>query len=289
MNQVQTVSRVLPALQAAQTDGQLIQLWLDTHRSPHTRRAYRADAGALLAFVGVKLSQVRLRDVLDFAASLQGSAASQCRRLSAVKSLLRFGHRVGHLRYDVGAPVRLPAIKDSLAERIASEEQTLRMLGMERRPRDATLLRLLYNSGMRISEVCSLRWSDLKAREDGGQFAVLGKGGKTRVILLPAPMWKRLMALRADAPETAPLFISRSGGGLRPRQVHDIVKRAALRAGMPAGFSAHWFRHAHASHALDRGCPVHVLAATLGHSSLATTTRYTHAKPSESSARYLVS
>ncbi len=290
MNAIATVSRrPVTARIEAHTDDQLVELWLGTFRSPHTRSAYRGDVAAMLAFVGVELRQVRLRDVLDWTASLQGAAATQARRLSSVKSLVKFGHRIGYLPFDVASPAPLPAIKDGLADRIASEEQTLRMLGMERRPRDAALLRLLYSSGMRISEACSLHWGDLKPREDAGQFAVLGKGGKTRVILLPAAMWRRLMALRGEAPDDALLFRSRNGGGLGRRQVHDIVKRAARRAGMPAGFSAHWFRHAHASHALDRGCPVHVLAATLGHASLATTTRYSHAKPGDSSARYLVS
>lgn len=282
-------SHDLPTCQQADSDVKLVELWLGTHRSPHTKRAYRGDAAALLSFVGVGLRQVRLQDMIDFGDSLQGASASRARRLSSVKSLVKFGHRLGYLAYDVAAPVPLPAIKDCLAERIATEEQTLRMLGMERRPRDAALLRLLYISGMRISELCSLHWRDLKPRDDGGQFAVLGKGGKTRVILLPAAMWQRLMAIRGAAPDASLLFRTRRGGGIGVRGVHDIVKRAAKRAGMPREFSAHWFRHAHASHALDRGCPVHVLQATLGHASLTTTTRYSHAKPGDSSARYLVS
>lgn len=281
--------RVLVCREAA-TDAQLIQLWLGTFNSRHTIRGYRADADALLSFVGGRpLAEVRMVDIQAFAGSLVGAASSQARRLSGIKALMRFAQRIGYLRFDVAAPVPLPAIKDRLAERITSEEQTLRMFGMERRPRDAALLRLLYSSGLRISEVCSLRWADLVARDDGGgQFSVLGKGGRTRTILVPRPMWDRLQALRGSAEDGAPLFRSRKGGALGPRQVHDIVKRAAKRAGLPAGFSAHWLRHAHASHALDRGAPVHVVQATLGHASLTTTTRYTHARPGDSSSKYLV-
>jgi len=65
------------------------------------------------------------------------------------------------------------------------------------------------------------------------------------------------------------------------------VKAAAERAGLPASVSAHWLRHAHASHSLERGAPIHFVQATLGHSSVATTGRYLHARPSDSSARYL--
>lgn len=288
MNDLQVVRQVEPvACREASTDDQLVSLWLGKFRSPHTKRGYAGDAAALLRFVGCPLSEVRMVDVQAFAASLTSAPASQARRLSGIKSLVKFAQRIGYLRFDIAAPVPLPAIKDRLIERIASEEQTLRMLGMERRPRDAALLRLLYSSGMRIAEVCSLRWSDLMPRDDGGQFAVMGKGGKTRVILLPRAMWERLMTLRGSAAGTALLFRSRNGGGLQPRQVLNIVKRAARRAGMPDGFSPHWFRHSHASHALDRGCPVHVLQQTLGHVSLSTTTKYTHVRPGDSSSKYL--
>ena len=65
------------------------------------------------------------------------------------------------------------------------------------------------------------------------------------------------------------------------------MKAAAEHAGLPASVSAHWLRHAHASHSLERGAPIHLVQATLGHASVATTGRYLHARPSDSSARYL--
>jgi site-specific recombinase XerD len=133
---------------------------------------------------------------------------------------------------------------------------------------------------------------------------VFGKGGKTRAVLLSASTWKVLAALRAEAsrqvgdmPDAdaklapasadAPVFLSRKGGALDPSAVHRVVKAAAARAGLPGEVSAHWLRHAHASHSLDRGAPIHLVQATLGHASVATTGRYLHARPSESSARFL--
>lgn len=70
-------------------------------------------------------------------------------------------------------------------------------------------------------------------------------------------------------------------------QVWRIVRRAAKRAGIDKEVSCHWLRHAHASHALDRGAPIHLVQATLGHSSISTTGRYLHARPTESSSSYL--
>ena len=66
-----------------------------------------------------------------------------------------------------------------------------------------------------------------------------------------------------------------------------IVRQAADRAGIELPVSPHWFRHAHASHALDRGAPIHLVQATLGHASITTTGRYLHARPNDSSSRFL--
>ena len=149
------------------------------------------------------------------------------------------------------------------------------------------MLTVLYGGGLRISEVCGLRWRDLAVRDEAGQATVFGKGGKTRVVLLSAATWKVLTALRGEALADAPVFLSRKGGALDPSAVHRVVKAAAARAGLGPEVSAHWLRHAHASHSLNRGAPIHLVQATLGHASVATTGRYLHARPSESSARFL--
>jgi integrase/recombinase XerD len=107
-------------------------------------------------------------------------------------------------------------------------------------------------------------------------------------VRLPADVWGELQALRAGAPVAAPVFASRKRGGtLDSSQVERIVRTAARRAGIAAPVSPHWLRHALASHALDRGCPLHVLQQTLGHSSLATTSRYSHARPGDSAGLYV--
>jgi len=264
-----------------------VDLWLHG-RSPGTQRAYAADVLAFRAHVGCTLPQVTLGDLQGFQDSLAPLAtATQARKLSAVKSLLSFGHRTGYLVVNVGAAVRLPKIKDALAERILDMDAVLHMLALERNPRNKALLRLLYLGGLRISEACGLRVRDLQPNGDAGQITVFGKGGKTRVVLLKASMWTDLARLRGAIPDAA-VFRSREGGGaLDPSQVHRIVKIAAKRAGLSEAVSAHWLRHAHVSHALDRGAPVHLVQATVGHASLATTSRYAHARPNDSSSRYL--
>jgi integrase/recombinase XerD len=272
--------------QAAHDDG-LVDLWLRNYRSPNTRAAYARDIAAFRAFAG-PLSAVTLAGVQDFGDTLDTfSPSTAARRLSAVKSCIAFAFRVGYLRFDVAGPLQLPAIQDRLAERIMSEETVQRLLYVVKVPRDAALLRLIYGAGLRLSEACGIRWRDMAPRDDAGQVNVLGKGGKTRAILLPAALWNRIAPLRGNAGPDDPVFRSRQGGCLNRSQVHRIMKRAAKRAGLPTDISTHWMRHAHVSHALDRGCPAHVVQQTVGHASLATTSHYAHVRPGDSSARYL--
>ncbi len=272
----------------ASSDREMIALWLASFRSINTRGAYAHDIAVFNVFTALPLHAVTVRVIQAFAATLDGLApATAARRLSAVKSLISLAHRLGYLPFDVGAPIQLPAIKDRLAERILSEWQVQRMLELERHPRNAALLRLIYSAGLRVSEACGLCWRDLSERGEAGQITVLGKGGRTRVVLLPAPIWQRLRALQGTSEGDSPVFRSRQRNALDRSQVHRIVKAAAKRAKLPIAVSTHYLRHAHVSHALDRGAPIHVVRATVGHASLETTTRYSHARPDDSSARYL--
>lgn len=281
-----SIAAPIAARQAA-SDSQLISLWLHG-RSVHTQRAYRTDASRFVSFVGKPLQHATLADLQAFADSLGEKApASRARVLSAVKSLLSFGHRLGYLPFDVSRALKLPGLKNRLAERILPEAEVHRMLALEPSPRNRALLRLLYGGGLRVSEVCGLVWRDVQPRDEAGQVTVYGKGGKTRVILLSIPTWRDVKALRNMDDPDAPVFRSRKGGHLDPSQADRIVRAAARRAGITGNVSAHWLRHAHASHALDRGAPIHLVQQTLGHASVATTGRYLHARPTDSSARYL--
>jgi integrase/recombinase XerD len=224
--------------------------------------------------------------------------ATQAWIISAVKSLFAFGHRLGYLPYNVGAPIVVPTVRNRLSERILTESEVIAMIALEKNPRDRAMLRLFYLAGLRVSELVAVKWEDLSPRENGeAQVSVFGKGRKTRVILLPKSLWSELVALRGEK-LTGPVFPGRhfkSDGSDSPRrqlttsQAWRIVKRAAQRAGIPRNVSPHWMRHAHASHALDRGCPVHLLSECLGHASLSTTSRYAHSRPGEGSSKYLSS
>jgi integrase/recombinase XerD len=278
---------LLPA--QANSDEQLIEIWLHG-RSVHTQRAYQADALRFMDAVKKPLHQVTLGDLQRFAVEITEAGlqpASIHRTLSSVKSLFAFGHRLGYLKFDVARPLRLPALRETLNERILDESQVERMIALEPMPRNKAILLTLYAGGFRVAELCSLKWSDLQSRSSAGQITVFGKGSKTRTVLLPEAVWKVLMSLRGEARDDSPVFLSRKHGHLDESQVWRIVRKASERAGIDKDVSCHWLRHAHASHALDHGAPIHLVQATLGHSSISTTGRYLHARPSDSSGNYL--
>ena len=267
----------------------LLQLWLHG-RSPATQDAYRRDVARFQTFVDRPLAHVTLGHLQAFADHLDAcglAPASRKRMLSAVKSLYTFAERTGALQYNVGAAVILPKSKNTIGERILSESEVQRLIDGEPDARNQLLLRLLYATGARVSEICRLCWRDCQAQKGGGQVTLYGKGQKTRHVLLKPETFIELLTQRGGALADAPVFRSEAGDALSRQQVFRIVKAAAIRAGLSEDVSPHWLRHAHASHALDRGAPPHLVQATLGHASLDTTSKYAHARPSDSSARYL--
>lgn len=272
-------------------DAAFVELWLGTKVSAHTRRAYRSEIERFGHVMDKPFARVTMADLQAYTQQLgQGrlKPASQNRALTAVKSLLSFGQEIGYLPFNVGAPVKLLPNRDSLAQRILDESQVARLIEAAPAGRDQVLLKLLYATGARVSELCGLKWADAVARREGGQLTFFGKGGKTRTVLLKAGVWDLLLTLRREALTEDPVFPSRKGGRpLDPSQVRRIVYAAARSAGLDRKVSPHWMRHAHASHALDRKAPIHLVQTTLGHASVSTTGRYLHARPTESSSFYL--
>jgi integrase/recombinase XerD len=289
--EVSHVFTSLPEAPRADSDSQLLEIWLHG-RSRHTQRAYRADVEHFLAWVRKPFLQVTLADLQGFADSLGELApASRYRTLSAIKSLLAFAHRTGYCPTMSAAPSVCRQSAAASPSAFCRKPICTAILSLEANPRNRAILTLLYASGMRVSELCGLCWRDLQPNSDGGQVTVLGKGSVTRAVKIPASVWKLVNILRHDDAEPGdPVFRSRkgkNGGVMRPLAVLRVVRQAASRAGIELPVSPHWFRRAHASHALDRGAPIHLVQTTLGHASITTTGRYLHARPNDSSSRFL--
>jgi len=283
--------KILSDVTAHDIHSRLVDMWLHS-LSPNTRKYYRRIADHFVNYIGKPLHLATLADVQGWHLTLSGLApSSQGTYISAIKSLLSFCHEAGLLPVNVGKAMRQPKSKDTLNKRILTELEVQTMIALEVNQRNRLILRLLYSGGLRVGELCSLKWDDLNSRGEAGQVTVYGKGGKTRTVLIAPNLWAELTALMGDASPTDAVFASPSvdaqGNHLDVSQVFRIVQNAGKRAGIKGKVSPHWLRHAHASHSLDRGAPIHLVQQTLGHASVATTSRYLHARPNDSSALYL--
>lgn len=269
------------------TNTELINLWLHG-KSANTVDGYRRYAERFFTSVGNKpLGEVTLMEFQLWEMSLKCGDNSKRVAVGAIKSLFSFAKELGVISSNLGILVKSPKAKNRLAERILTEEEVKKLRDATTNQRDRLVVRLLYAAGLRVSELCNLKWRDLKARKEGGQITVFGKGDKTRTVLVGKGVWKELLQLRDNAKKDDPVFVSREGGHLCRSMVFHIVKNAAKKAKIEGDVSPHWLRHSHASHSLDRGAPIHLLQKTLGHSSVSITEMYLHAKPTDSSGLYL--
>ena len=284
------LQRVRVITKQADNDQELMKIWLHG-KSQHTQRYYKTDTVRFFKFVKKPLRQIILTDLQNFSDSLDSedlTDGSKRRILSSVKSLISFAHKLGYLPFDISRPLILPTPKDTLAERILSENEVKRIISSENHPRNNLILKTLFITGIRVSELCSLKRKDLKERTDGGQMTIYGKGSKTRVVLIPEPLWSDLMEHGNGCSDESAVFRGRKNS----KQLHHttilrIVRKAAQKAGVNKPVSPHWMRHVNSSLAIENKAPLHVVQASLGHSSIQTTSRYLHVKPDDCSSKYL--
>jgi site-specific recombinase XerD len=286
----------------ARTDTELLKVWLKSHQdgSAHTIRVYKRIGERFLRALATAGSDLRRATVEDVQGALQAMRSKQDGSpvrpatvntyVATVKSFLGFAHRVGYTRFNAAPLIKLKKAPRQVAQRIMGELDVRMLIRSARPGRDKLMLETAYFGGLRVSELVSLIWAQVIRRDNGeAQLEVVGKGDKVRQVLIPPEISTRLFASRGDAPASAPVFgsVRRPGQPLTERAVNYMVKAAAERAGVNPAVSVHWLRHAHASHAIDNGAPITLVSATLGHADLKTTSVYAHARPGESSGRYL--
>lgn len=278
----------------AGNDAELVASWLAGMHSEVTRAKFAATAERFLALLSAEGLTLRTATIEDVRAAIDAlgvgkAGSSKAQYAQRAKSLLSYAHRLGYVPFNAGAAIRVKGGTVDRAKRIASETEIALVIRAAPTKRDRLLLQVGYAGGVRVSELVSLTWGDVLPREqERVQLSIVGKGGKLRHVILPAVVSRALLASRGDAPESAPLFPSRKGGApLLPRGVNRMIKAAAKRANVNPSISAHWLRHAHASHALERGANVETVRNTLGHANIATTSVYLHSRPDRSSGLVL--
>jgi integrase/recombinase XerC len=285
--------------------------------SPLTIYGYETDLAQFLEYLSppdskplapAQIDHRMIREFLGRLHDLQLQKSSIARKLSTLRSFFKFCAREGLVRDNPARlvatpklPKRLPtvlsaeemnAFLDQLAkaesERPARAARRTRQSEAEARlmlPRDRAILELLYASGLRVSELTGLNLADIDRKEQ--MLRVLGKGNKERIIPYGSkaeqalqkywPTRSELLGKAGSRGVAQAVFLNYSGGRLTPRSVSRILKKYLRLVNVNWDLHPHSLRHAFATHLLSDGADLRAIQELLGHSSLSTTQRYTHA------------
>lgn len=266
-------------------------LKLERSLAENTIDAYLADLDKLLAYLALEnidITCVTLQDLENFSAGLHDIGIhprSQARILSGIRSFFRFLILDDYIRQDPSELLESPKIGKHLPDVLTVEEiDTLIGAIDETTPegqRNRAILETLYSCGLRVSELCNLKLSDLYL--DEGFIRIEGKGGKQRLVPISLRAVNELKNyfMERDRVKIKPgyedfVFISRLGKNISRIMVFHIIKELAEQIGLKKTISPHTFRHSFATHLLEGGANLRAIQAMLGHESIGTTEIYTH-------------
>jgi site-specific recombinase XerD len=235
-----------------------------------------------LAHVG----HVERRHLEGYLGSLdsRGLSGSYRRRIvAAIRSLFAFLEDRGHVRPDPARKL-IPPERERHTPRFLTEGEYKRLLeAVRHEPRDAAIIELLLQTGMRLSEVAGMKVTDVDlpariSKEPGnaGSVTILGKGRRHRIVTLNWKVCKAIksyLAVRPAGTDDPRLFLTKFRLGIGPRSIERAVGKYLTEAGI-AGASVHSLRHTFGTHAVRRGTQLRVVQEVLGHSSLKTTSIY---------------
>ena len=261
-------------------------LSIERGMSPNTVASYVHDVTAFFGKTGAETAgEVTTEQILDYFAALSKDVTkrSQARALSALRSFFGWCILEGERRDDPTDGVDMPKIGRYLPDVLSVDEVTKIIDSVDlARPtglRDRAILEVLYGCGLRVSELCGLRISQVYL--DEGFVRVVGKGDKQRLVPLGD---MAADAIRAYLPvRTAPqrgsediLFLNKLGTALSRVYVFKMVQNQVRDAGIYKKISPHTFRHSFATHLVENGADLRVVQEMLGHESILTTEIYTH-------------
>ncbi len=267
--------------------------WLEDGLSKNTLSAYRRDLTLFAAWLGEQknasdLYRVQEADLTAYMAAKRSDKATTAnRRLTVLKRFYRHALRLGYVKEDPCAKLRA-AKQAQRFPKVLSEDQVIALLNAPNNDeplglRDRTMLELMYASGLRVSEIVSLKTVSLGLNE-GVVRVVNGKGGKERIVPFggEAGQWLRQYLQEArpillEGKNCQEVFVGRrTGTGLSRQAFWFIIKRYASLAGIQVALSPHTLRHAFATHLLNHGADLRVVQLLLGHADISTTQIYTH-------------
>jgi len=291
--QLQSSSEKLVSLPLGQSVKDFLDyLIVEAGLSNNTVLAYGRDLRSFLCYCKSqhvsRLEQIKpvlIQKYLQLLSRAEKSESSIKRCLVAIRMFLRFSKLTGLIDDDFTAILEGPKLWQKLPT-ICSKQKVIELLNapFPDEPfylRDKAILELLYATGVRASELAGLKTSDLNL--DIGYLRCLGKGNRERVIPIGkaaiAATFEYLGELRPKLAKSQSgdfLLLSRTGRPLSRIEVWRLVKKYAIRAGLPGNLTVHTLRHCFATHLLTGGADLRSVQEMLGHVDIATTQIYTH-------------
>jgi integrase/recombinase XerD len=267
-------------------------LWLEDGLARNTLDAYRRDLSQFAKWLEARHGKQLLeadnsgiQAYLGYLFHRKTRATSAARFLSSLKRFYRYCLRQGRTRSDPTLKIDSPKLPRGLPKTLTEEDvESLlaappveQALGL----RDRAMLETLYASGLRVTELVSLKLGQVS--QDMGVLRVVGKGSKERLV----PLGEEALAwIRRYVGEARPqllrgrssgdLFVTGRGAAMTRQMFWNLLRRHALRAGLKKPISPHTLRHAFATHLLNHGADLRVVQLLLGHSDISTTQIYTH-------------
>lgn len=266
-------------------------LKLQRSMSPNTIEAYGRDIDKLMNYMeaeGLNLMTIELADLQHFAATLHDLGVgprSQCRILSGVRSFFHFLQIDGYRDDDPTELLESPQLGDHLPEVLTTEEvdrlEASIDLSKPEGHRNRAIIEVLFSCGLRVSELTTLRLSNLYLEEQ--YLRVMGKGSKERLVPISPRAIQELQfwfddrcRLDIKPGEEDYVFLNRRGSHLTRVMILIMIKRQAEEAGIEKTISPHTLRHSFATALLEGGADLRVIQALLGHERIGTTEIYTH-------------
>ena len=252
--------------------------------STNTLKVYQNTARVAIKYFGdVSIKKLSIEDVHSFYLFLTGKVSKNTARryISNFRCVIKYCRKKG-LRVMNPDEIRTPRGEKKVA-RFLSEEQVIRFLSVAGTPsrgysklnmmRNMVVIQMLYESGLRVSELCSLDRGSIKNRE----FVVVGKSKEPRPCYITKALESELNDyLSARTDDNPALFISvQNGERLTPHNVQEIFRRLSKQAGVGI-VTPHTLRHSYATKFLDSGVDIRLIAKLLGHQSINTTQQYAH-------------
>ena len=277
-------------------DGFISYLEVERNASPHTVRNYAEDLSQFVAFLETEgfnfpgeINYLAIRHFLAHLKAMGYERRTIARRLSAIRSFLRYLNREGKLTDKTWIAVSTPRVGKKLPTFLYVEEMVELLNAPDTATpagqRDKAILETLYASGIRVSELVSLNVQTLDLEQ--GCFIVMGKGAKERLVPLGRfainavreyIQTGREQLLRKDKASDGQkaLWLNKYGTRLTDRGVRRIVEKYVQKASLTANISPHSIRHSFATHLLNAGADLRSVQELLGHVNISTTQIYTH-------------